>query len=68
MQSKTVSELKVYSQDAKSTHTTSSHETASKYLIQPPINSCSIEAAHGKDQLPLQEVCYHIVGAIAIAR
>ena len=59
-QSRTVNitdKLEVHSQDAKSTHTTSSYETASKFFIQPPINSCSIQTADAQDQLPLQEVC-----------
>ena len=59
-QSKTVNEPQDRSQDVKLTHAASSYETASKSSIQSPTNSCSIEAADGKDQLPLQEVCYHL--------
>ena len=54
-----IGELQVNNQDVQLTHTTSSHETASKSFIQPPTNIGSMQTANAQ-QLPIQEVCYHI--------
>ena len=61
VQSETVGELQFHSQEAMLTPPC---ETVSKSFIWPPTNSYTLEATDGdhEDQLPLQEVCYHIVG------
>ena len=53
----------------KSTHTTSPYETCttscSKPFNQPPVNLtdiCNMQAADAQGQLPVREVCYHIIG------
>ena len=61
-QSNTVNNIgksQVHNQDVQLTHTTSSHETASKFFIQPLTNIGSMQTANAQ-QLPIQEVCYHI--------